>query len=213
MSPFAAGVLFAAQMHPRAKVCFVGDPQIVSETPGPRKYSLKAGAPGSGYGMRVAVGDFDEDGWPDLYVTQYGRSMLYRNNGNGTFSDVTQRDGLAAPGPGLLSAVWFDYDNDGRLDLFVCRFVEFDKSKNKFCGMAGHRRFQQRWRSRRAGGREQRAAFAAEKCFGTREPLARPAPYWQKTQFGPNRIKNLLASEGSHAGQTKSGRRQLPFFA
>jgi hypothetical protein len=93
----------------------------------------KAGVAGGGYGMGVAVGDYDGDGFPDLYVTQYGRSILYHNNGDGTFSDVTARAGVAAPG-WASSAVWFDYNNDGRLDLFVCRFVEFDKSKNKFCG-------------------------------------------------------------------------------
>ena len=93
----------------------------------------KAGVPGGGYGMGVAVGDYDGDGWPDLFVTQYGRSILYHNNRNGTFTDVTDKAGVAAPG-WASSAVWFDYDNDGRLDLFVCRFVDFDKSRNKFCG-------------------------------------------------------------------------------
>jgi hypothetical protein len=93
----------------------------------------KAGVIGGGYGMGVAVADYDGDGWPDLYVTQYGRSILYHNNGDGTFTDVTEKAGVAAPG-WASSAVWFDYDNDGRLDLFVCRFVDFDKSKNKFCG-------------------------------------------------------------------------------
>lgn len=93
----------------------------------------KAGVASGGYGQGVAVGDYDGDGWPDLYVTQYGRSILYHNNGNGTFTDVTEKAGLAAPG-WASSAAWFDYDNDGRLDLFVCRFVDFDKSKNKFCG-------------------------------------------------------------------------------
>jgi enediyne biosynthesis protein E4 len=93
----------------------------------------KAGVAVGGYGMGVAVGDYDGDGWPDLYVTQYGRSILYHNNGDGTFSDVTEKARVAAPG-WASSAVWFDYDNDGRLDLFVCRFVDFDKSKNKFCG-------------------------------------------------------------------------------
>ena len=66
--------------------------------------------------MGVAVGDYDGDGFPDLYVTQYGRSILYHNNGDGTFTDVTEKAGVAAPG-GASSAVWFDYDNDGRLDL------------------------------------------------------------------------------------------------
>jgi len=93
----------------------------------------KAGVPGGGYGMGVAVGDYDGDGFPDLYVTQYGSSILYHNNGDGTFSDVTQKAGITAPG-WASSAVWFDYDNDGRLDLFVCRFVDFSKEKNKFCG-------------------------------------------------------------------------------
>lgn len=93
----------------------------------------KAGVPGHAYGMGVAVGDYDGDGWPDLYVTQYPHSILYHNNGDGTFTDVTQKAGVAAQGWGT-SAVWFDYDNDGRLDLFVCRFVDFDKSKNLFCG-------------------------------------------------------------------------------
>jgi hypothetical protein len=84
--------------------------------------------------MGVAVGDYDGDGWPDLYVTQYPHSILYHNNGDGTFSDVTAKAGLSAPGWGT-SAVWFDYDNDGRLDLFACQFVEFSKELNKPCGI------------------------------------------------------------------------------
>ncbi len=88
---------------------------------------------GDAYGMGVAVGDYDGDGFPDLYVTQYPRSILYHNNGDGTFTDVTAKAGVAAPGWSS-SAVWFDYDNDGRLDLFVCRFGDFDKSKQIYCG-------------------------------------------------------------------------------
>jgi len=95
--------------------------------------TAKAGVSGGGYGMGAAVGDYDNDGFPDLYLTQYGRSILYHNNGDGTFTDVTKKAGVAAPG-WASSAVWFDYDNDGRLDLFVCRFVDFNKEKNKFCG-------------------------------------------------------------------------------
>jgi hypothetical protein len=83
--------------------------------------------------MGVAVGDYDNDGYPDLYVTAYGRATLYHNNGDGTFSDVTEKAGVAAPG-WTTSAVWFDYDNDGRLDLFVCSFVEFGLNKMVFCG-------------------------------------------------------------------------------
>jgi len=93
----------------------------------------KAGVAGNAYGMGVAVGDYDGDGFPDLYVTQYPRSILYHNNGDGTFTDVTAKAGVAAPG-WATSAVWFDYDNDGRLDLFVCHFVDYSKDKLKFCG-------------------------------------------------------------------------------
>jgi len=93
----------------------------------------KARVAGGGYGQGVAVGDYDGDGFPDLYVTQYGRSILYHNNGDGTFTDVTEKAGVAAPGWSS-SAVWFDYDNDGKLDLFVCQFVEFSKTINKSCG-------------------------------------------------------------------------------
>jgi hypothetical protein len=93
----------------------------------------KASVPGGGYGQGVAVGDYDGDGFPDIYVTQYGRSILYHNNGDGTFTDVTEAAGVAAPG-WASSAVWFDYDNDGKLDLFVCQFVEFSKTINKSCG-------------------------------------------------------------------------------
>jgi hypothetical protein len=92
----------------------------------------KAGVGAGGYGQGVAVGDYDGDGFPDIYVTQYGRSILYHNNADGTFTDVTEKAGVAAAG-WASSAVWFDYDNDGRLDLFVCRFVDFDKSKNLPC--------------------------------------------------------------------------------
>jgi len=100
----------------------------------------KAGVRGGGYGMGAAVGDYDGDGYPDLFLSQYGRSILYHNNGNGTFTDITEKAGIAVVG-WASSAVWFDYDNDGKLDLFVCRFVDFDKSKNKLCGneQAGER--------------------------------------------------------------------------
>jgi hypothetical protein len=94
----------------------------------------KAGVAAGGFGQGVAVGDYDGDGFPDLYVTQYGRSILYHNNGDGSFTDVTEKAGVAAPG-WASSAVWFDYDNDGRLDLFVCRFADFSRELNKPCGI------------------------------------------------------------------------------
>src|SRR4249920_1869092 len=87
--------------------------------------TAKAGVTGNAYGMGVAVGDYDADGFPDLYVTQYPRSVLYHNNGDGTFTDVTAKAGVAAPGWST-SATWFDYDNDGRLDLFVCQYLKLD---------------------------------------------------------------------------------------
>jgi len=93
----------------------------------------KAGVAGGTFGMGVAVGDYDNDGYPDILVTSYGRCILYHNNGNGTFTDVTDKAGVAAPG-WTTSAVWFDYDNDGRLDLFLCSFVEFGVGKHVFCG-------------------------------------------------------------------------------
>jgi len=87
----------------------------------------KAGVPGNAYGMGVAVGDYDADGFPDLYVTQYGHNILYHNNGDGTFTDVTAKAGVAASG-WHTSAAWFDYDNDGRLDLFVGQYALLDKT-------------------------------------------------------------------------------------
>jgi len=95
----------------------------------------KAGVAGGGFGMGVAVGDYDGDGFPDIYVTQYGRNILYHNNGNGTFTDVTEKAGVGVLGWSS-SAVWFDYDNDGRLDLFVGQFVDFDKVNG--CGIAAN---------------------------------------------------------------------------
>jgi hypothetical protein len=92
----------------------------------------KAGVAGGGFGMGVAVGDYDGDGWPDIYVTNYGRNILYHNNHDGTFTDVTEKAGVAAPGWSTC-AVWFDYDNDGKLDLFVSGFVYFNKAQNLYC--------------------------------------------------------------------------------
>jgi enediyne biosynthesis protein E4 len=85
----------------------------------------KAGLSGEGYGMGVAVGDYDNDGFEDLYVTAYGGNKLYHNNGDGTFTDVTQKAGVAGGGWST-SAVWVDLDEDGYLDLVVLRYLEWD---------------------------------------------------------------------------------------
>jgi hypothetical protein len=85
----------------------------------------KAGLQGSGYVMGVAVGDFDNDGFEDLYVTAYGENKLYHNNANGTFSDVTQKAGVGGSGWST-SAAWVDLDGDGFLDLIVLRYLDWD---------------------------------------------------------------------------------------
>jgi hypothetical protein len=94
----------------------------------------KAGVGGGAeFGMGCAIADYDNDGYQDILVTAYGKCTLYHNNGNGTFTDVTAKAGVASPG-WTTSAVWFDYDNDGRLDLFLCSFVQFSLTDNVFCG-------------------------------------------------------------------------------
>ena len=85
----------------------------------------KAGLQGVGYGMGVAVGDYDNDGYEDLYVTALGSNKLYHNNGNGTFTDVTEKAGVAGNGWST-SAAWVDLDGDGLLDLVVLRYVQWD---------------------------------------------------------------------------------------
>jgi hypothetical protein len=85
----------------------------------------KAGLQGTGYGMGVAVGDYDNDGFEDLYVTAYGGNKLYHNNGNGTFTDVTQAAGVGGSGWST-SAAWIDLDSDGFLDLVVLRYLDWD---------------------------------------------------------------------------------------
>jgi hypothetical protein len=95
----------------------------------------KAGVGGSGhYGQGVAVGDYDNDGYPDLYVTGYGSAILYHNNGNGTFTDVTAKAGVADEGGWSTSAGWFDYDKDGWLDLVVTNYIEWSPKNNLWCG-------------------------------------------------------------------------------
>ena len=94
--------------------------------------TLQAGVAGGTFGTGVAVGDYDNDGLPDLFVTAYGRCLLYHNNGDGTFTDVTERAGVAAPGF-TTSALWFDYDGDGLLDLFVASYVDYSPNAPRLC--------------------------------------------------------------------------------
>ena len=88
------------------------------------------------YGIGCCVGDFDNDGHEDLFVTGFGGCLLYRNNGDGTFTDVTRKAGIAASGFGT-SAAFFDYDRDGRLDLFVCQYVRYSLGDDLQCAAAG----------------------------------------------------------------------------
>ena len=98
----------------------------------------KAGVGAEGlFGMGVAVGDYDNDGFPDLFVLGYGRCILYHNNADGTFTDVTVQAGVENSGRWASSAAWFDYDNDGRLDLVIANYVDWSPERNFYCGDQG----------------------------------------------------------------------------
>lgn len=101
--------------------------------------TAKAGLQGAGYSMGAAVGDFDNDGHEDLFVAGVHGNHLYRNNGDGTFSDVTAKAGLAGPGSlgrpvWSVAACWIDYDNDGRLDLFISNYCDWAAGTDPICG-------------------------------------------------------------------------------
>ncbi len=99
----------------------------------------KAGLGGEGYSMGVAAADYDNDGWVDLFVTGVRSNTLYRNRGDGTFENITARAGLKGDGKWSVAAGWFDYDNDGWLDLFVVRYVVWDPATEPRCGTTEHR--------------------------------------------------------------------------
>jgi hypothetical protein len=86
----------------------------------------KAGLAHSGWGQGVCVGDYDNDGYEDLYVTYYGKNVLYHNDGNGTFTDVSEKAHVAGSGAWSTGCAFVDYDRDGKLDLFVATYVDFD---------------------------------------------------------------------------------------
>src|SRR6266852_8880415 len=96
----------------------------------------KAGVAHERWGFGVAVGDFDNDGWPDLYVTNYGKNRLYHNNHDGTFTDVAEKAGVAVGGWST-GPTWGDYDHDGLLDLFVPGYVKFDADHPPIAGQRG----------------------------------------------------------------------------
>jgi hypothetical protein len=100
----------------------------------------KAGVPGTAYGLGCVWGDYDNDGFPDLYVTQYGKNILYHNNGNGTFTDVTDKAGVGATELGTTfhtGATFFDYDRDGRLDLYAGGYCNFLPTSQRYCDIGG----------------------------------------------------------------------------
>ena len=92
------------------------------------------------YGMGVAVGDYDNDGFPDLLVTCVGQNRLFRNTGRGTFADVTRASGLDGRAAFSTSAMWVDFDRDGHLDLFVCNYVKWALENDVFCSVDGKRK-------------------------------------------------------------------------
>ncbi len=89
------------------------------------------------YGMGVAVGDIDNDGFPDILITCVGQNRLFRNTGKGTFVDVTRASGLGGRVAFSTSALWFDFDRDGLLDLFVCNYVKWSAEHDVFCSLDG----------------------------------------------------------------------------
>ena len=97
----------------------------------------KAGLDVEMLGMGVAVGDYDNNGFDDLFVTAMGQSHLFHNNGNGTFTDVTQKAGLMGPKEFSTSAAWVDYDRDGKLDLVVANYVQWSIEEDLYCTLDG----------------------------------------------------------------------------
>jgi hypothetical protein len=106
----------------------------------------QAGVKGIGYSMGVAAGDYDNDGWVDLYIAGVNRNQLLHNNGDGTFTDVTEKAGVSGNIPGMgkpwaVAAGWFDYNNDGLLDLLVINYLDYNIATAKLCSLDGVRTY------------------------------------------------------------------------
>jgi hypothetical protein len=99
--------------------------------------TARAGLDVEMYGMGIAVGDYNNDGFPDILITCVGQNRLFRNTGRGTFVDVTATCGLGKREAFSTSAMWFDYDRDGLLDLFVCNYVKWSPEHDVFCSLDG----------------------------------------------------------------------------
>ena len=99
----------------------------------------RAGVPGTGFGLGCVWGDYDNDGFPDLFVTQFGKNVLYHNNGDGTFTDVTDKAGVGGLETGNFhsGATFVDYDRDGKLDLYVGTYVTMDPETQRYCKVSG----------------------------------------------------------------------------
>jgi enediyne biosynthesis protein E4 len=121
----------------------------------------KAGIRANLFGMGVAIGDYDGDGYQDIFITGYEKCVLYRNNGNGAFTDVTSASGIVPPGWST-AAVWYDYNNDGKLDLYVAQFVDY--SNLRTCGAA------ESYGGKLEGGSAQKYFYCAPKIFHPTPP-------------------------------------------
>ncbi len=147
----------------------------------------QAGITADLFAMGVAVGDYDGDGWPDIFITGFEKCVLYHNNGNGTFTDVTQASGISAL-KWSTSAVWFDYDNDGRLDLFVGQFADY--SSNRICAQ------EDSYGGSGVGISKQPAYYCSPKIF-------RPMPSHLYRNLGGGRFEDVSKKTGiaSRAGK------------
>ena len=140
------------------------------------------------YGMGVAMGDFNNDGFPDIFLSCVGQSRLFQNTGKGTFVDVTERAGLGGRQGFSTSAMWVDYDRDGLLDLFVCNYVRWSTDQDVTCSMDGK-----------------------QKSYCTPEAY-RGSTCWLFRNLGNGKFKDVTAESGIFDTSSKSlGVTQLDF--